>query len=57
MALRREIDEFLNYSFESLVELIVEQKEKIEDLEEKIVERDDIIDERDDYIRNLLEAV
>ena len=57
MALRREIDEFLKSSFEELVELVVEQREKIEDLEGEIAARDDVIDERDAYIRDLLEAV
>lgn len=56
MALRRDIDEYLNWSFEQVVDLIVRQKEFIEDLEDKITERDDLLAERDDYIRNLLEA-
>lgn len=57
MALRRDIDEYLGRSFEELVELIVEQNEKIEELEECIGDYKDIIDEKDEYIHNLLEAV
>ena len=57
MALRRDIDKYLKYSFEELVELLEEQGERIdqlvdqvvtlnvglEDLAEKLEERDEFI--------------
>lgn len=50
MALRREIDEFLKFSFEELVELVVEQREKIEQFDGQIQHLEDVIDERNEFI-------
>lgn len=52
MALRRDIDEYLSYSFEELVELVVSQLETVELLHERLEAMEDVILDKEQIIES-----